>query len=334
MTTHANESDVLSDPAELVRLLDLPSRLASDALASAADYPMALPRTLLDRIKPNDANDPILLQFLPRSEELSAAPGFSADPLAESDQSGPILRKYEGRALLLTGGGCAANCRFCFRRHLRRGGLFDSEAGSCAEERRRLETLLRPLAEDASVREVILSGSDPLGLAPDRLSILLNYIKSLPFVNRVRIHTRRPILLPQEADEPFFSLWRPEEWPGKRLVFVFHINHRAELNRSVETFFHRMAAMEIPLLAQTVLLRGVNDRADVLAELFEKLGNCAVLPYYLHQLDRVAGAAHFEVEPARGREIVRELRRRLPGYLVPRYVREIPREAAKIPMEG
>lgn len=331
---NALNTEIIRDPFELVRRLGLPRRLAADAVEAAADYPMAFPTALLDRVVPCDANDPILRQFFPRPEEMVQADGFSADPLAETAQSGPILRKYPGRALILTGGACAANCRFCFRRHFRRdGGLFDGENTECdGDLRRRLEVKLGPLAGDRSLREVILSGSDPLGLPHHRLKILLNYIKTLSFVNRVRIHTRRPILLPNECFERFFSLWEPNEWPGKRVIFVFHINHRNEISPEVETFFRRLALRGVPLLSQTVLLSGVNDSVEALAELFEKLGDLGVIPYYLHQLDRVAGGAHFEVAPKRGAEIVEKLRQKLSGWLLPRYVQEIPGESAKTPI--
>lgn len=326
---------MIRDPAELIRRLGLPAPLADEAVSAAANYPLAFPEPLLDRVTPGNANDPVLRQFLPRSEERADAVGFSVDPLAETAQSGPILRKYPGRALILTGGVCAANCRFCFRRHFRgKGGLFDAQSADCEDDlRRQLEARLAPLAGDRTLHEVILSGSDPLGLPHIRLKTLLDYIKTDSFVNRVRIHTRRPILLPNECDARFFSLWETTEWPGKRVIFVFHINHRNEISPAVEMFFRRLTHRGVPLLSQTVLLRGVNDSVEALAELFEKLGDLGVIPYYLHQLDRVAGAAHFEVTPERGVEIVRQLRQRLGGWLIPRYVREIPGEPAKTPIQ-
>lgn len=343
-----------TDLAAFCALDRLPTPTAG-ALGAAADRMFRLPESLLDRIRPGDADDPILLQFLPRVEETVPRDGFSADPLQElvdSDDSArsPILRKYFGRALLLTGGTCAGNCRFCFRRHFSGdSGLFNSgdanlsaaenvENGENAEntlrtEEERLAASLAPLAADSTVRELILSGSDPLGLDDRRFGLLLDYIKKLPSVNRVRIHTRFPVLVPERVSERFLSQFH--SIPGKqtqKYIFVFHINHPAEVSPAVGAMFSRLSGIGAILLVQSVLLAGVNDDAETLAELYEKLAACAVLPYYLHQLDRVAGAAHFEVPEARGLEIIRRLRETLPGYLVPRYVREIPGRPAKEPI--
>ena len=315
------------------------------ALCAASERAFRLPEPLLDRIRPGDAGDPILLQFLPRAEETEQRDGFSADPLQEFSEPdaarSPILRKYYGRALLLTGGACAGNCRFCFRRHFSGdSGLFTSDedansGGSLQTADRRLAASLAPLAADSTVRELILSGSDPLGLDDRRIGLLLDYIKKLPSVNRVRIHTRFPVLVPERVSESFLSLFRPtSDNHRQKYVFVFHINHSAEISSSVGAMFSRLSGVGATLLVQSVLLAGVNDDAETLAELYEKLADYSVLPYYLHQLDRVAGAAHFEVPESRGLEILRRLRETLPGYLVPRYVREIPGRPAKEPVVG
>ena len=313
---------VITDCRELTRRLSLPSRTAS--AEAAARYPLAIPEALLARIAPGDPDDPVLRQFLPRAEECLPAEGFSEDPLGERGESAPaVLRKYAGRVLVVCPGACAANCRFCFRRHYR---------GEAPKTLFAVKEALSAVKNDRSVSEIILSGGDPLGLEPGWLRALLYYIKELPYVNRVRVHTRRVILLPNEADEAFFSLWSPDFWRGKQRVFVFHINHPAEVTEEALRLLGTLRSLGAHLFVQTVLLRGVNDSPRVLADLYERLFPYGVLPYYLHQLDRVAGAVHFEVDPAEGRRIVQELRALLPGYLVPRYVREIPGESAKAPL--
>lgn len=322
----------ITDCRELTQRLGLPRELADSE--AAARYPLAIPEVLLTRITPGEPNDPVLRQFLPSAEECQTVEGFSEDPLTErkgvtskgmtSNGSTPaVLRKYTGRALVMCPGTCAANCRFCFRRHYR------GEAPGSMES---ITEALESIAGDPTVSEIILSGGDPLGLAPTRLQALLDYIKQLPYVNRVRIHTRRPILLPDQADEEFSYFWSPDRWKGRQLVFVFHINHPNEVSDRVGQFLLKLRSLGVHLFVQTVLLRGINDQARLLATLYERLFSYGVLPYYLHQLDRVAGAAHFEVDPKLGRQIAQELRSLLPGYLVPLYVREIPGENAKTPL--
>lgn len=354
-------SEWITDPGELCALLRLPETIAADARLAVRGkrgesapnvYPLRIPRSLLSRLRPADPKDPILLQFLPRPEELNAVPGFSADPLGEFDNAaahsgapsplpddgaGLLLRKYVGRALVLTGGDCAARCRFCFRRHCpKEKRLFPARRESSEETilpNERPASLFREIEADPTLREIILSGGDPLGLGDNELTLLFDYIMGLSFVKRVRIHSRYPVLIPERITDSLLRLFSGLRSAGKTLVVVFHLNHPAEIDDHVGRMFRRLASVGATLLSQTVLLRGINDDAQTLAALFEKEGAFSVLPYYLHQLDRVAGAAHFEVSTDRGVEIVRELRRILPGYLVPRYVREIPGAPAKTPID-
>ncbi len=316
---------------EAVKRLHLEGLVGENALQAESLYPMALPEELLSRIELGNPNDPILRQFLPSAEELTDAEGFSKNPLAEQYDDGPVLRKYRGRALILTGGKCVANCRFCFRRHYHTAGMVTESLFSESEnDQKRLQRLLEPIRKDESIREVILSGSDPLGLTEERLQTLLHYIKTLPLVNRVRIHTRRPILVPKQFDLPFFELWNPNEWKEKKVIFVFHINHPREIAPETEHFLLTLREKRVAMFSQTVLLRGVNDSPEILAQLYEKIFSLGVLPYYLHQLDKVAGASHFEVGIPEGKEIVRRLRGMVCGYLVPHYVREIAGETGKV----
>jgi EF-P beta-lysylation protein EpmB len=273
---------------------------------------MLVPRPYVARIRAGDPADPLLLQVLPSGEELVATPGFSHDPLAETDalQEPGLLAKYASRVLMVTTGACAVHCRFCFRRH------FPYQEAVATS--RRWEPALARIAADPSIREVILSGGDPLTLTDARLQRLVDRLALIPNLSRLRVHTRLPIVIPQRVTPGLLACLR-----GRLTTWmVLHVNHAAEIDAAVAEALGRLVDAGIPLLSQSVLLRGVNDRVEVLAELFERLADLRVVPYYLHQLDRVAGAAHFHVPETTGIELMAALRARLPGYMVPRYVRE------------
>jgi L-lysine 2,3-aminomutase len=303
-------ADAVRDADELRRLLDLPPGPAS----TEGRFPLLVPRTYVARIRRANPRDPLLAQILPRPEECLATPGFSADPLGESaGRRGPgLLGKYPGRSLIVTTGVCAVHCRFCFRRHF---PYPMPDAG-----REFLDQALGHLAADTSLREVILSGGDPLTLEDGRLAEIAQRLAGIEHLRRLRVHTRMPIVIPQRVTPELIAWLR-----GTRLtpIMVVHVNHPAEIDSAVADAMGRLVDAGIAVLSQTVLLREVNDRAEVLAELCERLVDLRVMPYYLHQLDRVAGAAHFEVPESHGRALVAELRARLPGYAVPRYVREV-----------
>jgi EF-P beta-lysylation protein EpmB len=273
---------------------------------------MLVPRPYVARIRPGDAADPLLLQVLPSGEELVAMPGFVQDPLAETEtlQEPGLLAKYASRVLMVTTGACAVHCRFCFRRHF---PYQDAVARSW-----RWEPALARIAADNSIREVILSGGDPLTLTDAGLQRLVDRLALLPNLSRLRVHTRLPIVIPQRVTDGLLACFR-----GRLTTWmVLHVNHAAEIDAAVAEALGRLVDAGIPLLSQSVLLRGVNDRVEILAELFERLADLRVVPYYLHQLDRVAGAAHFHVPETTGIKLMAALRARLPGYMVPRYVRE------------
>ena len=315
--------EAIRDPGDLCRRLGLPQSLADEAAASLGGFPLFVPSSYLARIEPGNPDDPLLRQVLPRGDELLPAAGFSDDPvgdLAASPTPGLIV-KYRSRALMVTTGACAVHCRYCFRRHF-----------PYSEAPRSVEAWaegLAKIAADASLREVILSGGDPLTLADELLAELARRLAAIEHVARLRVHSRLPIVLPERVNDELVA-WLT----GTRLtpVMVVHANHPAELDAAVVAALARLSAAGVLLLNQSVLLRGVNDSADVLAELSERLIELRVVPYYLHQLDRVAGAAHFEVPVERGRAIVAELRERLSGYAVPRYVQEIAGAASKVPL--
>jgi EF-P beta-lysylation protein EpmB len=232
-----------------------------------------------------------------------------------------VLHKYHGRALLIASGSCAINCRYCFRRHFPYG----EEMAAAGQWKQALEHL----RQDPSISELILSGGDPLALATSKLEELGRGLADLPQVIRLRIHSRLPVVLPERIDDAFIG-WLTQ-LPLQKVV-VLHANHANELDASVDAACARLRAAGATVLNQSVLLRGVNDDADVLAELSERLFAAGVLPYYLHQLDRVQGAAHFEVDDRRALALVEALRARLPGYLVPRLVREVGGDASKRPL--
>jgi EF-P beta-lysylation protein EpmB len=304
-------ADAVTDPAELAWLLRLPRPVAGGDLASA-QFPLLVPRPYLARIRPGDLTDPLLLQVLPSGEELVARPGFCEDPLAETEALEPpgLLAKYASRVLIVTTGACAVHCRFCFRRHF---PYHDAAAAV-----RLGGAALARIAADSSIREVILSGGDPLTLTDAELQRLVDRLADLPHLSRLRLHTRLPIVIPQRVTDGLLACLR-----GRLATWiVVHVNHAAEIDAAVAAALGRLVDAGIPVLSQSVLLRGVNDRVEVLAELFERLADLRVVPYYLHQLDRVAGAAHFYVPEEAGIAILAALRTRLPGYAVPRYVRE------------
>ncbi|MDX1996274.1 MAG: EF-P beta-lysylation protein EpmB [Thermoanaerobaculia bacterium] len=317
-------AEAVSDPAELLGLLNLPSSLLPGGQAAAALFPLRVPRGFVARMRPGDPADPLLLQVLPVGEEALTVPGFGPDPLMEAAATAEpgLLHKYRGRALLITTAACAVHCRYCFRRE------FPYEDHQIGAEGWR--PALEYLARDPSIREVLLSGGDPLVLSDRRLAALAAELAAIPHLERLRIHSRTPVVLPERLDDSFQS------WIGAtrlKTVLVLHANHPRELGDELARGVARLRAVGTTVLNQSVLLRGVNDDVDTLAELSERLFDLGILPYYLYLLDRVTGAAHFEVSEERARELVRGLQGRLPGYLVPRLVREVPGEAAKVPTD-
>jgi L-lysine 2,3-aminomutase len=320
--------DAITDPVELCRELDLPKSIAQEAFAAAEDFGLLVPRSLLARMRSGDVEDPVLRQFLPRPEETVLRDGYLMNPLQEkacSTGSG-MLQKYTGRQLVLTVGTCTAHCRFCFRRHAEKNGL----SAAYPLFGKRWTSFFDQLKRNPSVHEVILSGGDPFTLDDLSLERIVQGLASIPHVRRVRFHTRAPIAVPRRVTD---TLLDAITRTPLRTVVVFHVNHPNEIDDDVIAMFERCREADLTLLCQSVLLRGVNDDADTLSSLYEKLIDYGVTPYYLHCLDRVQGAAHFEVPESEARELVRLLRLHLPGYAVPRLVREIPGEKSKTILE-
>lgn len=308
------------DPSVLCRLLELDSACEARAKHAAALFPLFAPREYIARMQPGDPSDPLLRQVLPVDEELLAAEGFTNDPvgdLAATLEPG-LLQKYSRRALVITTGICAVHCRYCFRRHFPYGETPRAAAA--------WRPALERLAADRTISEVILSGGDPLTLADQTLKQLASAIERIGHVRRLRVHTRLPIVIPQRIGDELI------DWLcGTRLtpVMIVHANHPSEIDGAVSAALGRLVDAGVMVLNQSVLLRGVNDDVEVLAELCERLADLRVIPYYLHQLDRVTGAAHFEVPVNTGRRLMAGLRARLPGYAVPRYVQERRGEVSK-----
>ena len=306
--------DAVRDVGELCHRLRLPQKLVLEARGGAEQFPVFVPPSYLARIEPGKLCDPLLLQVLPQARETQAVAGFSRDPVddAAARLLPGVLQKYQGRALLVTTGACAVHCRYCFRRH------FPYEQSSPSEGT--WEAAIAAIAADASIREVILSGGDPLMLVDSRLASLVEKIAAISHVRWLRVHTRLPIMIPSRVTDELLG-WLT----GGRLapVVVIHTNHAQEVDRSVADSLSKLKRAGVTLLNQAVLLRGVNDSLAAQVALHERLIDVGVVPYYLHQLDRVAGAAHFEVPIEEGRRLVEELRKQLPGYAVPRYVQEV-----------
>jgi EF-P beta-lysylation protein EpmB len=316
--------DAVTDPAALVEALGLGQAWIEPARRAAQRFPLRVPRGYLARMRRGDPHDPLLRQVLPLAAELEPAPErYVADPVGDLQAlAGPgLLHKYEGRALLVTTGACAVHCRYCFRREFPYSEQTAARAG--------FGEALAAIAADASIGEVLLSGGDPLTLSDRRLGELLRALDAIAHVRRVRIHTRLPIVLPERIDPGLLEAWSPRL--RMQRVMVIHANHANEL-RDAPDVRRALAALRdggTALLNQSVLLAGVNDTVDALADLSEALFEHGVLPYYLHVLDPVRGAAHFDVPELAARRLVADLAARLPGYLVPRLVREAPGAPAK-----
>lgn len=313
--------DAVRDPTELCRLVGLPPQYHEAAQRAARDFTVFVPRRWIARMRYGDTRDPLLLQVLPLADELNWPTEFTADPVGDrqAGRKPGLLSKYSGRVLLVTTGVCAVHCRYCFRRHF--------PYSEAPRGRGAWQPALDEIEQDPTLSEVILSGGDPLTLVDEVLADLVTGLAKIGHLRRLRIHTRLPIMIPQRVTDALLALLA-----GTRLapVVVVHANHPVELDEEVADALSRLAHAGIPLLNQTVLLRGINDQLETLVELSERLIDCRVMPYYLHQLDRVAGAAHFEVDEATGRKLIEQMRAQLPGYAVPRYVREEPGAAFKI----
>lgn len=308
-----------TDLNKLADFLELDASQRAFLLPSPS-FPLNLPLRLASKIQKKTLADPILRQFLPLHAETVPVKGFCQDPVADETfrKKGRLLHKYKGRALLVASSACAMHCRYCFRQNF-----------NYQEKNPHFNEELQILAQDTSISEIILSGGDPLSLSNSVLFDLIARLEEIPHLTRLRFHTRFPIGIPERLDEPFLqslSQTRLSTW------FVIHSNHPLELDEDVLKALGKVQRLGIPILNQFVLLRGVNDDLPTLKALCEKLVDHGIFAYYLHQLDRVSGTAHFEVPEEEGMGLIRKLSDELPGYAVPKYVREIAGNSSKTPI--
>jgi EF-P beta-lysylation protein EpmB len=312
--------DAVRDPRELLALLGLEPLADRVGDAAAAPFPLRVPRAFVARMRRGDPHDPLLRQVLPLDDEERIVPGFALDAVGDgaAKAGNGVIRKYRGRALLVATGSCAIHCRYCFRRHF----PYAEETAAAGHWREAVAAV----AADPSIEEVVLSGGDPLSLATAKLAELTDALAAIPHLRRLRIHSRLPVVLPERVDDVLLAWLRALPWP---LTFVIHANHGNEFDAAVDGALARLRGTGATLLNQSVLLRGVNDSVEALVQLSERSFQAGALPYYLHQLDRVAGSAHFEVDDDRARALHAELAARLSGYLVPRLVREVAGDPGK-----
>ncbi|MFK7864684.1 MAG: EF-P beta-lysylation protein EpmB [Pseudohongiellaceae bacterium] len=313
-------SELVTDPSELVSLLELDVSLKPLSLLANDQFPLKVPMPFVQKIAKGDWNDPLLRQIWPSRDEEEVDLTYVSDPLAEA-KSNPVsglLHKYHGRVLLTAAPHCAIHCRYCFRRH------FDYEDN--APSRKAWQDCFDYITSDASIEEVILSGGDPLALADKQFGWLLEQIELIPHVNTVRIHSRLPLVIPQRITTELLQLLSNRR---VNLVLVIHCNHAAELCRDSMEGLRTLAANGVTMLNQSVVLADVNDNVQDLSKLSRKLFSAGVLPYYLHLPDEVAGTKHFDVKTAKAKELIRAMQTRLPGYLVPKLVKEEAGKPAK-----
>jgi len=312
---------VIRDITALCEQLRLPDAVKEAAMGVGEGFPLRVSRSFLEQIEPDNLDDPLLRQILPQSQENNQIEGFTADPVEDlqNSVSSGVIHKYRNRVLLTVTGACAIHCRYCFRRNF----PYSSEN----PKRDNWDSAITYISHHPEVEEVILSGGDPLMIDLESLKELVRRIEAIDHIRRIRIHTRIPIVAPEMVDQSMISWFEEMRLP---LVMVLHSNHPKEISPVVESTLRRLSQMGVRLLNQSVLLKGVNDSAEILANLSNRLFDAGVQPYYLNLLDRAHGTAHFEVGDARARIIISNLHRLLPGYLIPKVVRDKGKSIGKV----
>lgn len=308
---------------ELVEMLELSTDNFSTVADGEQQFPIRATTSYIHRIEKGNSDDPLLKQIMPSVDELDIVDGYGTDPVGDSGAicGNGVLQKYHGRVLLITTSACGIHCRYCFRRHYpyRDHTLSASNAMDAIDQ----------IRSDHTIHEVILSGGDPLMLSNNRLNKLISKLETIPHLQTLRIHSRMAVILPSRIDSSLLTLLKETRL---KVVMVIHSNHPNELDRDVESSLRAIGDSRVTLLNQSVLLKGVNDRVSTLESLSHRLFECGVLPYYLHMLDRVQGSHHFEVPESTASLLLEELGSLLPGYLVPKLVREIEGEPRKTPV--
>ncbi|WP_455851743.1 EF-P beta-lysylation protein EpmB [Pantoea endophytica] len=317
-------ADVVTEPAELLQLLSLDQHADLAAGADARKlFALRVPRAFIARMKKGDATDPLLLQVLTSRQEFIDAAGYSTDPLDEQSSVVPgLLHKYRNRALLLVKGGCAVNCRYCFRRHF----PYQDNQGN----KRNWQAAIDYIATHPELDEIIFSGGDPLMAKDHELAWLVDALEKIPHLKRLRIHSRLPVVIPARITEGLCQILADTRL---QVLMVSHINHAQEIDDELRYGMQMLKRAGVTLLNQSVLLRDVNDDAQTLADLSNALFDAGILPYYLHVLDKVQGAAHFFVSDEEARGLMRQLLPMVSGYMVPKLAREIGGEPSKTPLD-
>lgn len=313
--------NAVSDPLQLLRLLELEPSSEMNLEPVLRQFPLRVPLEFIARMEKGNPRDPLLLQVLPDIQEMSERLGFSEDPLDERRYN-PIpglLHKYHGRVLLTLTGACAINCRYCFRRHFPYQENIPGASNG--------DQVLSYIAKDKSIEEVIFSGGDPLIMKDASLAQFVQALESIEHLKMLRIHTRLPIMIPSRINDEFLAWFKASRF---QKILVIHCNHPNEVDAAVANALMRLHGNGVTVLNQAVLLKNINDDAQILVQLSKTLFESKVLPYYLHLLDPVSGSAHFDVDLLKAKAIMNELRKRLPGYLLPKLVREIPGEKSKM----
>lgn len=313
-------SQAITDPDELLKILQLDAQHFPQLQQASELFQLKVPRHYVDKIQAKNAHDPLLLQIMSTGLELNKVAGFNKDPVGDM-QTMPVaglLHKYHGRVLLITTGACAVHCRYCFRRHF----PYSDNLSARNQWRESIEYI----RQHKDIKEVILSGGDPLMLSDAKLAELISQLDDIPHLQRLRIHSRLPVVLPSRITDGLLSLL---ERTRLTTCVVIHANHSQEIGSDEQSALQQLSRVA-SLLNQSVLLKDINDTVEAQSALNERLFDCQVIPYYLHLLDPVEGAAHFDVSEAAGKEMIRQLNARLPGYLVPKLVREVSGESSKV----
>ena len=312
-------AEATNDPEKLLEQLNLPKERFKQDIAARRLFPLRVPQPFIEKMEKGNPHDPLFLQVMSSQQEFFQTAGFSRDPLQEQQSAVPnILHKYHNRVLLMVKGGCAINCRYCFRRHF----PYQDNKGN----KQNWQTALDYIAQHREIEEVIFSGGDPLMAKDHELDWLLTALEQIEHVKTVRIHTRLPVVIPQRITS---QLCQRLQQSRLNKVLVTHINHPNEIDRTLAMYLDRLRVANVVLLNQSVLLKGVNDNAEVLKKLSDKLSSVGVLPYYLHLLDKVQGAGHFYLDDQQALAIYRQLQKISSGYLVPKLAREIAGEPNK-----
>jgi EF-P beta-lysylation protein EpmB len=312
-------ANAVKNPQQLLEILEIEQENDQISQLARKQFPMLVPLPFIKKMKKGDINDPLLKQVLPINDEELVVTGFTTDPLVEqnNNQQG-LLHKYKSRVLIILKTGCAVNCRYCFRRHF--------PYADNSVNKSQLTEIVNYIQMHPDVNEVILSGGDPLMAKDKQLAELMDQLEALPQLTRLRIHTRLPVVIPARLTKGLVNRLQQSRF---KIVLVLHINHAQEIDADLANALKRCHQAGIQLLNQSVLLKGVNDDVQTLVNLSEALFSVNILPYYLFLLDKVQGAAHFDITELRAQQLHKKMQSELPGYLVPRLSREIAGQQSK-----